>query len=401
MVKFAHLADCHIGSWRDPNLTELNFQSFSFAIDTCILRKVDFILIAGDLFNTSMPSLDYVNKTVKEFVRLKSHGIKVFVIAGSHDYSPSGKTMLKVFESAGLLINVLKGEIIDDKLSLDLIDIPEFNLQITGILGKKGTLEKYYYDAIDYDSLSLKLKKYFFKIFMFHSALTELKPKELDDMSSSPVSVLPKGFDYYAGGHVHYRFYDVVSDLGLVVYPGPTFPNNFKELFDLGSGSFRIIDYSEGKFNSEEILIELKKVISLVINAKGKTSVEIKKEIFSKVSGIKDSIFLLKIFGTMIGNVGEIDFRDILDYLHSKEPFVVLKNTFLLKSEDEKIARIAMSDIDDIEQKIINENFEDSSYVNLLISILSSEKEEGETNISFEERILSDISSALLKPKSI
>ena len=67
-----------------------------------------------------------------------------------------------------------------------------------------------------------------FKIFMFHTALTELKPKELDKMDSAPVSFLPRNFDYYAGGHVH-----IVKEASLdgyknIVYPGPLFPNNFR-----------------------------------------------------------------------------------------------------------------------------------------------------------------------------
>jgi len=49
MVKFAHLADCHIGSWSDEKLKQLNMQSFKLAIEVCIREKVSFIIIAGDL----------------------------------------------------------------------------------------------------------------------------------------------------------------------------------------------------------------------------------------------------------------------------------------------------------------------------------------------------------------
>ena len=45
-----------------------------------------------------------------------------------------------------------------------------------------------------------------FKIFMFHTALTELKPKNLERMDSAPISLLPKGFDY-----VH----DIIPDIQL------------------------------------------------------------------------------------------------------------------------------------------------------------------------------------------
>ena len=38
-MRFAHLADCHIGAWRDPALSELSIQSFEQAIDKCIDLK--------------------------------------------------------------------------------------------------------------------------------------------------------------------------------------------------------------------------------------------------------------------------------------------------------------------------------------------------------------------------
>ena len=44
-MKFAHLADCHIGSWRDPKLRDLSSTAFSKAVDSCIQKQVDFVLI--------------------------------------------------------------------------------------------------------------------------------------------------------------------------------------------------------------------------------------------------------------------------------------------------------------------------------------------------------------------
>jgi len=54
-MKFAHLGDCHLGSWRQPELQELNFLSFQNAIDKAIKARVEFVLIAGDLFDSAYP----------------------------------------------------------------------------------------------------------------------------------------------------------------------------------------------------------------------------------------------------------------------------------------------------------------------------------------------------------
>ncbi|MDP6138772.1 MAG: DNA repair exonuclease, partial [Candidatus Woesearchaeota archaeon] len=144
-MKFAHLADCHIGSWRDPKLKDISTIAFQKAIDKCMEENVDFILISGDLFNTSLPRIDNLKKVVSILKQLKDKNIPVYIIPGSHDYSPSGKTMLDVLEQAGLFVNVVKGEEIDGKLKLNFTIDKKTGAKITGMLGKRYSLEKEYY----------------------------------------------------------------------------------------------------------------------------------------------------------------------------------------------------------------------------------------------------------------
>ena len=143
-MKFAHLADCHIGGWSDLKLKELNMKVFSKSIQECINRDVDFVLIAGDLFNTALPSIDLIKETVLHLKKLKDSEIPCYIIPGSHDYSPSGKTMLDVFENAGLVINVVKFN--DNKLEFTE---DKSGVKITGLFGKKAGLEKGYYELLD------------------------------------------------------------------------------------------------------------------------------------------------------------------------------------------------------------------------------------------------------------
>ena len=94
-MKFAHLGDCHLGGWRQPELKELNLKSFQYALAECINERVNFILIAGDLFDSAYPPIEILKETFAQFKRLKDAGIPCFTIAGSHDYSVSGKTFLE------------------------------------------------------------------------------------------------------------------------------------------------------------------------------------------------------------------------------------------------------------------------------------------------------------------
>ena len=65
-MKFAHMADCHLGGWSDPVLSELNTVCFESALQTCIDENVDFILISGDLFDTSRPSIEVMERAVSK-----------------------------------------------------------------------------------------------------------------------------------------------------------------------------------------------------------------------------------------------------------------------------------------------------------------------------------------------
>ena len=72
MVKFAHMADVHLGGWKQQPMQDLNFQSFQMAVKKCIDLKVDFVLIAGDLFDSAYPPIEILKNTFAEFRKLRS-----------------------------------------------------------------------------------------------------------------------------------------------------------------------------------------------------------------------------------------------------------------------------------------------------------------------------------------
>ena len=43
-MKFTHMADCHIGSWRDPKLKDISTHAFVKAIDISIKKKLILFL---------------------------------------------------------------------------------------------------------------------------------------------------------------------------------------------------------------------------------------------------------------------------------------------------------------------------------------------------------------------
>jgi len=401
-MKFAHLADCHIGSWRDPKLKDAGVLAFEKAVNMCIEKNVDFILIAGDLFNTSLPSIDQLKRAVTSLKMTKDSDIPVYIVPGSHDFSPSGKTIIDVLENAGLVVNVVKGSVIDGKLKLKFTVDPKTGAKITGMLGKKGALEKKFYNDLIKKNLE---EERGFKIFMLHSALTEFKPEGLDRMTSHPLSLLPKGFDYYAAGHVHYVFEKKEDGFGLIGYPGPLFPNNFREIEELERGGFYI--YEDGKLSFEPVQIYNVHVMDIECDGKSPEGItsEIKEEIKNKE--FDNTIVTIRLIGTLkSGKPSDIDFKEIFGILYKKSAYFVMKSTTKLKAKEFEEIKVERGSVAEVEEKLIKEHLgqilvsgmdiaKEKKLTNELIKVLSTEKCEGERVGEFERRVKEDVDRVL------
>ncbi len=399
-MKFAHLADVHLGGWREPKLRDVNTRSFCTVIDRCIAEQVDFVLIAGDLFNTPLPSMDSLKIGVQKLKELKDLSIPVYLIPGSHDFSPSGKTMIDVLEYAGLVVNVVKGEVVNGKLKLKFTVDAKTNTKITGLFGKKGGLEKYYYDDLLKEHLEIAAGP---KIFLFHSALAELKPIELADMDAIPVSLLPQGFDYYAGGHVHVVQHEKLKNYPNIVYPGPVFPNNFAELEKLACGSFVL--WENCVVTHEKILLH--PVVKVFVDAHHRTAAEVSALLEDEVDKhtLANAIVLLRIEGTLSqGKPSDIDFGSFVAACTSKSAYIVLKNTNKLESTEFEEIKVSTASIEDIEDKLIREHAgqlklmpadKEAMLAKELMRVLSAEKDEGERVADFEKRVSQDVDRLL------
>lgn len=389
-IKFAHIADCHLGSWRDPKLRDLNTQNFCDVIDSICKEKVEFVIIAGDLFNTAIPSIDILKIATEKLKQLTDAGIRVYGIAGSHDYSAAGKSMLEVLEKAKLFTNVMKGNIVDGKLQLSFIQDPS-GIKLTGVLGKRGTLEKSVYESLDYDVLEKEEGE---KIFVFHSAITEIA-----EMPGYPLEFLPKGFSYYAGGHVHIRAVKKPEHYGTIVYPGPVFPNSFSELEALETGSFVIVD--NGRVIEKKVPV--KKIVLVQHTAKQESGIEVIENIRKKceLRDISDAIVLIRINGTVTDAIPS--FQELYDELYSRGAYHILRNTVALNIPTLEEYSEQIQDINKIEQEIISEKIHESFLKNeegkeidleaqkkileQLLHTLTTTKKDGETVADYEERI--------------
>lgn len=396
--KYAHLADLHLGSWREDKMRDLSTTAFLLAMEKCKAEKVDFILFAGDIFNTSLPALDTLKIVTKTFKELHDASIPIYTIAGSHDFSPSGKTMIDVLENAGLLINVCKGIVNPhtNLLQLNFTTDPKTQAKITGMLGRKGQLDKFYYQNLSRDNLEQESG---YKIFMFHTTISEMKPKHLEQIEGEPASFLPQGCNYYAGGHIHHPTKIELPGYGTLTYPGALFPNNFAEIEKYSHGGFYIITVDNNEQEVSWIPIEANRHSHMDIDCAHKSPEAIELEITDHFQrkALDNTIITLRFQGTLQdAKVANINFKEIYTSLYEQGAYFVMKNTASLSSSEFQEIKIAETNPELIEEKLIQEHLQQSKVfekererhlIKSLLAGLNTMKREGETSTDFQKRI--------------
>lgn len=387
MVRFAHMADAHLGGWKQKQLQDLNFKAFQKAIDVCINSKLDFVLIAGDLFDSAYPPIEILKETFAEFKKLKEAKVPCYIIAGSHDSSVSGKTFLDVLEKAGFCKNVFDADLIPDRIN------PEENKEtillnptlhggfaLYGYPGKRSGLE-----VEDLRRVKLNDAPGMFKIFMLHTTLD--KAKGTIPVDAIEADNLPEA-DYYAMGHLHIDF-----QYQNFVYPGPVFPNNFQELEDLQGGGFYIVDTEETPENTmKRIELNMKEIVSVSVEIKN--AVYGTEKIISELEkkDIEDKVVLLRVKGLLDnGKISDIKFPKIEEFVMNKNAYAFLKNTHDLRKKEEEL-EIQVRNSENIEEETIKVYSEEnpSEFNKLLpqmINAFSLEKQEDEKSDVFISRL--------------
>ena len=398
-MKFAHLADVHVGAWRDPAMKGLSLEALRRAVANMIERRVDFVIIAGDLFNTAVPAIDHLQETVVLLKKLRDAGLPVYVVPGSHDYSAAGKTILDVLEELELIHIVMKGSVEDGKLTLSFTRDERTGVKLTGIGGRKGSLEQKEYAALDLASLESEPGE---KIFLFHTSIEELKPPEMYAMLSVSINEFPRGFDYYAGGHVHVVQKEDFPGRPNVIYPGPIFPANFQELWNLGRGGFYIYDNGE----LEHVPITVKTAFKIDVSAESRTPEDIESELASKVRGKQFSggIVMVRVHGKLrSGKPSDIDFRSLFQEIYNNGAYFAMRSTTRLTSEEFDDSRVSEGSAEELEHELIHAHTasrkhkmqDEPQLIRSLLTSLSDEQKDGEKKYEYDSRMSKEADSLL------
>ena len=402
-MKFAHLADTHLGRQRDGKLREIEKRIFQNTVDEILKRDVNFILIAGDFFDVNIPDMEIQQFAFEQLKKIKDRDIPIYVIYGSHDFSPVSKSAIDLLNSAGFFTKITYTDDEEGKIKLNFFTDPKTNVKITGLPGLKAGKDITYYEQLDRESLESETD---FKIFMFHGGINEMITDNMPEVDFMPLSLLPKNFDYYAGGHMHKFSKRSYPDYTNIVYPGTLFSGwsgDFKDNANGQKRGFVLVEFNKKIEKVEFIEVPNIDYALIEIDAKNKKATSVDAEIRTEIKEIdvKEKLVILNVDGELSeGKTTDIDFLQIKDELSKEKPIAVLINRNKLTSREYSITTTKGSNKAEVETNIFKENIgqlalEEKKLLNeagvttakILLTKLGQPKLDNEKNSEYEKRI--------------
>ncbi|HAQ06014.1 MAG TPA: DNA repair exonuclease [Bacillus bacterium] len=227
-VKFIHTADLHldspmVGLRHLPKiifdrLQESTFIALRNITDAAIQHEVDFIVIAGDIYDEEDRSIRAQAVFRNEMNRLADKGIKAFVIHGNHDYLGGNRIQIDFPENVFFF---------------------KEQLETAAFIKSEGTVVHLYGFSYPERHVTERWIEQYgitpgadFHIGLLHGHFEgasdhgKYAPFRLSEL-------LDKGYDYWALGHIHKRA--LLCEQPPVVYPGNPQGRNRKEQGDKGA----------------------------------------------------------------------------------------------------------------------------------------------------------------------
>ncbi|EAE6828301.1 exonuclease SbcCD subunit D [Listeria monocytogenes] len=319
-IQFLHMADLHldspfIGLSTLPQplfsaIQESTFQSLERITTVAIKEAVDFVLIAGDIYDSEDQSVRAQARFAKEMKRLEAANIPVFMIHGNHDFIEKHKEQLALPSNVHVFSEQV--EVMSHKTATGVsVNIYGFSYNERHIRSSRVGEYKIQGDAD-------------FHIALLHGS--EVSSSEEHDVYAPfrVQEISRKGFDYWALGHIHKR--QLLAESPSIYYPGNIQGRNRKESGEKGAS---IITLSEASTTIDFIgtspIIWEEAVITLPENSEINAFYRETTKLLESYQGRSHSYFLHII--VKMENKQKIDTNDWLQML--QEEVEITDNTFV------------------------------------------------------------------------
>ncbi|HEY9824451.1 MAG TPA: DNA repair exonuclease [Stenomitos sp.] len=340
MPKFLHLADIHLGfaKYDSPERTKDFFFALQDAIDKyAIAESVDFVLIAGDLFEQRQVLPATLNQAQLCLSALQEANIPVLAIEGNHDYRPYGTqtSWLRYLSSWGALklLEPSEGETLEpwceESKSGGYIDLP-CGVRVIG---------SRWYGAAAPQAIQ-KLAEAIptlppgpeYTVMMFHHGLEGQVARYSGALRYQDFLPLKAaGVDYLALGHIH-RHYQVEN---WIFNPGSIEANSIAENQDQSPRGVYLVELSADGVKAElKQDYEQRKIVRLSLQATpDQTAAELEQAAMTLVRNAakqgktQAAIVELRLYGDIGFERSELDIRELRSQLQELSEALI----FLMK----------------------------------------------------------------------
>lgn len=304
-VRFAHFADTHLGFQKAPRMQEVEAATFGAAIDGCISEKVDFTVWCGDTFHTNIPAMSVQKAALAGFRRLSDAGIPAYVIYGSHDFSPVSNSFIDLLVEIGYMRKLTYSAGDDGSVSPNVTIDEGTGAALAGLPGLKSGRDRELYERLERTEPPDAPAR----IFLFHGAITEISEMPGESMAAS---LLPAGWDYYAGGHVHDYTARPVGKYNPIVYPGTLLAGYHADMENTAGGTnrgFALANVARGRATVSLRAVDGCRHAVIRIDASGRAAADVDAELQDTAGrGYADAAVILRLSGELSeGRVTAID----------------------------------------------------------------------------------------------
>lgn len=213
-MKILHTSDLHIGK-RANEYALLEEQEFVLKqiIDIAQSEKPDAIILAGDIYDKSIPSAEAVSLFDDFLVNLAKLGKDIFIISGNHDSAERIAFASRIMEASKIHLSpVFNGKIVpiilnDGETELAVYMLPFIKPAIVQHFADEGTEIKTYDEAMRYVISQMGIDKTRRNVLVTHQFITNAERTESEDVMVGGLDNIDASafdsFDYVALGHLH------------------------------------------------------------------------------------------------------------------------------------------------------------------------------------------------------
>ena len=211
-MKFIHVSDLHLGKrLHETSLIEDQQEILKQILNIIDKEKPDGVLIAGDVYDKSMPSAEAVALFDFFLVELAKRRLQVFIISGNHDSAERIAFGSKIMDATGIHLSpVYNGEILPTTLKDEYGEVDVFMLPFVKPSHVRRFYEQEdinsYTDAIRVAVDKMNVDKDKRNVLVTHQFVTGATRSESEESVGGTDNVdasVFDGFDYVALGHLH------------------------------------------------------------------------------------------------------------------------------------------------------------------------------------------------------